>query len=382
VGFAPSRGSGITRRAWLGGTLGAAGVPPLGAGPAREADAAARDARGALDARLRLSLNESPYGPSPRVVEALKGELQGLARYTTADEAGALIRQIAAFEAVSEEHVLLGEILEALGLQLGLRGGPGGEFLFSQPGYTALVDAARPVGGVAVPLPLDLRQQNDLPAFLARVGPRTRAVFLVNPHNPSGTVSPAAELKAAVGALARKTLVVVDEAYLDYLDDFAERTLVEAVRGGQNVIVFRTFSKLHGLAALPLGYAVGPAGLLESLRKSGLGNPRALNRLAVRAAAVSLGDPGYGRRVRAEVGQERARVQAALDSWKVRHSDARASFVFFQSARGQAEVAGALSAEGIEIGRAFPPLLDWTRISLGLPEDNRRVLAALHPLLT
>jgi histidinol-phosphate aminotransferase len=375
--------SGTTRRAWLGGTLAAAGVPLLGAGPARAADAAARGERGARDDRLRLSLNESPYGPSPRVIAALgvKGGLQDLARYTTADEAGALTRQIAALEGVSEEQVLLGEILEALGLQLGLRGGPGGEFLYSEPGYTALVDAARPVGGVAVPLPLDPRQQNDLPAFLARVGPRTRAVFLVNPHNPSGTVSPAAELKAAVGELARKTLVVVDEAYLDYLDDFAERTLVEAVRGGQNVIVFRTFSKLHGLAALPLGYAVGPAGLLESLRGSGLGNPRALNRLATRAAAVSLGDPGHRRRVRAKVEQERAHFHEALDSWKVRHSEARASFVFFQSARGQAEVAAALAAEGIEIGRAFPPLLDWTRISLGLPDQNRRVLAALRPLL-
>jgi histidinol-phosphate aminotransferase len=125
---------------------------------------------------------------------------------------------------------------------------------------------------------------------------------------------------------------------------------------------------------------VGPAGLLESLRKSGLGNPRALNRLATRAAAVSLVDPGHGRWVRAKVKQERANVHETLDSWKVRHSDARASFVFFQSARGQAEAA-ALAANSIEIGRAFPPLLDWTRISLGLPDQNRRVLAALRPLL-
>jgi histidinol-phosphate aminotransferase len=272
-------------------------------------------------------------------------------------------------------------VLEALGLQLGLRGGPGGELVFSEPGYTALVDAARPVGGVAIPLPLDPRQQNDLAAFVARVGPRTRAAFLVNPHNPSGTVSPASDLKAAVGELARKTLVVVDEAYLDYLDDFGERTLVGAVREGQNVIVFRTFSKLHGLAALPLGYAVGPAGLLESLRRSGLGNPRALNRLAVKAAAASLGDPGYRWLVRAKVAQERTRFHETLGSWKVRHSDARASFVFFESARGQAEIARSLAAEGIEIGRAFPPLLNWTRISLGLPGENRRVLTALGPLL-
>jgi len=162
------------------------------------------------------------------VTKALNGALHGLERYTTSDEASALTRQIAELERVPESQVVLGEILEPLGLYLGLRGGPGGELVYSEPGYTALVDAAQPVGGIGVPVPLDARLENNLPQLRAKLTARTRALFLVNPHNPSGTLSDAAGFKTFVAELAKQTLVIVDEAYLEYAGDFAERTLVSA----------------------------------------------------------------------------------------------------------------------------------------------------------
>jgi histidinol-phosphate aminotransferase len=330
--------------------------------------------------RINVSLNENPFGPSPRVTEALRLELHGLERYTE-DEARALSHQIAQFEQVPDEQVILGEILEPLGAQLGLQGGPGGEFLYSVPGYPALVDAARPVGGVGVPIPLNARLENDLTAFRAKLSNRTRAAFLVNPHNPSGTVNDAVEFKASVAELAKKTLVIVDEAYLDYTDDLPARTAVECVRAGDNVLVFRTFSKLHALAALPLGYAIAPLRLAAELRKQGLGSSHSLNRLAVRAAAASLADSAYLASVRAKVSSERARWLDVLNELKLRHTDARASFIFFECRLTQAEVAKALAADGIDIGRAFPPLLNWTRISIGLPAENQRVQVALRKLL-
>jgi len=366
-----------SRRRWLvvAGQAGAAALltPTASvAGPS----SSSRRAR----ARINVSLNESAYGPSPQVARALTLELRGLERYT-GDEARALVRQISELEGVAEEQVLLGEVLEPLGLQLGLNGGPGGDFLFSEPGYTALVDAARPVGGVGVPVPLNARQENDLPTFGARLTRRSRAVFLVNPHNPSGTLSEASELRAAVADFSKKALVVVDEAYLDYQDDWRTRSLVELVRAGENVVVFRTFSKLHGLAALPLGYAVAPRKLADDLRRSGLGSPRSLNRLAVRAASVSLRDTAYLEQVRARVRLERERYQAVFAELKLRSSAAQASFVFFESKRPQPDLAAALAAEDIDIGRAFPPLLNWTRISIGLPAENQRVQAALRRAL-
>ena len=367
----------VLRRDWLAGALrtGAAFALPSGQALAAPLQTVPNRA-----SRVSVALNENAFGPSPRVIQALSADLHGLERYT-GDEARELTRQIAQFENVPEEQIVLGEVLEPLGLQLGLQGGPGGEFLYSDPGYTALVDAARPVGGVAVPIPLDARLGNDLAAFHAKLSARTRAVFLVNPHNPSGTLSDPAQLEAAVSELSKKALVVVDEAYLDYTDELAKRTLVGRVRAGENVIVLRTFSKLHGLAALPLGYAVAPRALADTLRKSGLGSARSLNRLAVRAAAASLRDPGHLLSVRTKVKLERTRFHELLAELKLRHSDSNASFVFFESPRPQPVLAAALAAEGIDVGRAFPPLSNWTRITLGLPAENLRVQAALRRAL-
>jgi histidinol-phosphate aminotransferase len=131
------------------------------------------------------------------------------------------------------------------------------------------------------------------------------------------------------------------------------------------------------LAALPFGYAIAPRRLADALRVSGLGNPRSLNRLAVRAASVSLGDTAHLARVRTRVKLERTRYHELFSRLGLRFSDARASFVFFESKRPQAELAARLAAEAIEIGRAFPPLLNWTRISIGLPDENLRGAARL-----
>jgi histidinol-phosphate aminotransferase len=236
------------------------------------------------------------------------------------------------------------------------------------------------VGGVGVPVPLNSRLENDLAAFRSKLSSRTRAVFLVNPHNPSGTVSDSAEFRNFVAEVAQKALVIVDEAYLDYTGELAQRTAVERVRAGDNVLVFRTFSKLHALAALPLGYAIAPLKLAADLRKRGLGSSHGLNRLAVRAAAASVADGAYHASVRGQVSVERARWHQVLDDLKLKHSDARASFVFFESRLAQAEIAKGLASEGIDIGRAFPPLSNWTRISIGLPAENQRVQAALRKL--
>jgi histidinol-phosphate aminotransferase len=273
------------------------------------------------------------------------------------------------------------EVLEALGHHLARQGGPGGEIVYSNPGYTALVEAAQAYGGVGAPVPLDAQLGNDLPALRARIGPRTRAVFLVNPHNPSGTLNEAAALHEFVAQAARHVAVVVDEAYLELAPDFAERSLARQVAPGGRVIVFRTFTKFFGLAALPLGYAILPIELAGTLRQQGLGAARAQSRLAVVVAArASLSDTTYQERVRRAVGSERERWFEVLDSLGLRRTRAAGNFVFFRSGRPHAKVASALAERGIDIGRAFPPLDDWARISIGLPEENARAQQALRQI--
>ena len=334
-------------------------------------------------APVRLTLNENPFGPSPLAAQAIQAELvggAGLFRYV-GDEADAFAAQVAACEGVAPEQIVVGEILESLGLHLSLRGGPGGEFIYSVPGYPALVDAAARVGGVVVAVPLNRRLENDLPAIAAKVNARTRAVFLVNPHNPSGTVNDVAEFVAFVRQVSKRALVIVDEAYIEFSDDYAKRTAVALTRAGENVIVFRTFAKVHGLAGLPLGYAVAPRELADYLRRQGLGSPRELNRLALAAGSASLRDTAYIGRVHDAVAAGRAQWHATLDALKLRHTDSQANFVYFDAGWPQADVAKTLLAAGVVIGRAFPPYDTWVRITIGLPEENARAQAALRQAL-
>ncbi len=329
---------------------------------------------------IRLSLNENPFGPSPLALQAIKTQLAGLSRYT-GSELAEFTGTIAAHEDIAAEHIVLGEILDVLGLYLSAHGGPGGEFIYSEPGYTALVDAVAPAGGVVVPVPLNARLENDLPAIAGKVNARTRAVYLVNPHNPSGTVSGAEEFIDFVHELSKRALVIVDEAYLEFAPDFAQRTVVSLVRGGDQVVVFRTFSKIYGLASLVIGYMLAPAELAASMKRLGIGAFFDVNRLSLVAANASLQDTGYIASVRAKVAAERDTWHELFRTRKVRFTDSHGNFVFFDSGRPHQEIAAALAAQGIEVGRPYPSLPTWVRISIGLPEDNAIARQAVGDLL-
>jgi len=303
----------LTRRDYLTASGLALGAMALSAAKG-SADAAPR----AL--RARLSLNENPFGPSPRALQAIRDQSAELWRYVD-DEADVLTPAIVAREGVSADQIVLGEILEALGRHLAASGPAGAEFIYSEPGYTALVNAVRPAGGVVVGVPLNDRLENDLAAIAAKVTAKTRAVYLVNPHNPSGTVSDAVPFTAFVRDLSQRATVIVDEAYLEFEPDFAQRTVAGLTRVGGNVIVFRTFGKLYGLAGLNVGYAIAPKPLAASLKRAGIGTPETLTRPALSAAAASLRDDDYVTTTRAMVKVERDKWHLLFDGLKLRHTE-------------------------------------------------------------
>ena len=330
---------------------------------------------------VHLNLNENAYGPSPQVRAAIERELSRISRYADADAAKELTEQIAVYERVAAEQIVLGEILATLGLYLGSEGGPGGEFLYSTPGYLALIDAAAHVGGVGVPVPLNANYENDLAALSAGINSRTRALYLINPHNPTGTVSDNHALKSFLRESSQHAPVIVDEAYLEYTPDFASRSAVSLVRDGANVLVFRTFDKIHGLAGLPIGYALVPRPLADALHKQGVSDAESLGRLNIAAASAALADRDHVPHVRDRVAQERAKWNRVLDELRVTHTASTANFVFFDTGRPQQEFAEALRKRGVEIGRAFPPYAHWARITIGLPSENRLVQNYVRELL-
>ena len=346
-----------------GAELAAAGSADCGAGPC-----------------VRLALNENPFGPSPLVTAALQKEFGRLFRYTEA-EADDLVGAVAAHEDVAREQVVLGELLEPLGAYLATAGAPGGEFLYSDPGYTALIDTAVAAGGRSIAVPLDDRMQNDIAGIRSRLGPQTRAVFLVNPHNPTGIAAEPGPWREFAREVAQRALLIVDEAYLEFADRFPERSLVDLVRAGENVIVFRTFAKAYGLAGLDMGYALMPASLGRAVAERGAANPHLLNRLAVAAAAASLRDPAHLAFVVAAVAREREIWLAWLKGRGLRHTASRANFIFFETGIEHARFAAAMRARGVLIGRAFPPYERWARVSIGLPRENERARAVAARIL-
>ena len=332
-------------------------------------------------APVYLNLNENALGPSPRVQSAVERVFPQLARYATAELAQMFIEQVAAYEQVPPEQIILGEILGGLGLQLSSTGGPGGEFLYSTPGYLALVSAASQVGGVGVPVPLNTNYQNDLPALRQRLGAKTRAVYLINPHNPTGTLNDTAAFQAFLRDASQRAPIIVDEAYLEYSADFRARSAVSLVREGANVLVFRTFDKIHGLAALPIGYTIGPRDLIASLKQQGLGDAEGLGRLNLAAAAAALADTDHVGRVRDTIAVERKKWHDLLDELHLRHTVSAANFVFFDSGRPHAQVAARMREQGVIVARAFPPYVDWVRITIGTAEQNALAQRALRQSL-
>jgi histidinol-phosphate aminotransferase len=330
---------------------------------------------------VRLSLNENPYGPSPGVAEAVQLELNRLNRYADSQAAQRLTEQIATYEHIPVEHVVLGEILEFLGLYLSSEGGPGGEFIYSTPGYLALIDAAARVGGVGVPVPLNAQFQNDLPALSGKVNQQTRAIYLVNPHNPTGTVNDGEEFKRFLLKNSQNAVAIVDEAYLEYTADFRSRSAVSLVRDGANVMVFRTFDKIHALAGLPIGYVLAPRALADALRKQGAGVAESLGQLNIVAASAALRDTAQLERTRQAVAHERMLWLSVLHDLKLQHTEPYANFVFFNAGMPQPKLAAAIVSQGIDIGRAHPPYASWARITIGLPEENQCAQAALRHTL-
>lgn len=358
---------GFTRRDWLAATgivVAAAAVP------------ATCQARTAAATAVRLNLNENSFGPSPNVAKAIEATLGNIARYVEPGEVDALAQQIARIEGVAPEQVVIGEVLEPLGLYLARQRPGGGTIVYSAPGYTALVDAAAPLGGTAKPVPLNARLENDLPALLAAIDTRTLAVNLVNPHNPSGTVNDTAAFDAFIIEAAQRTLVVVDEAYLEY-DDLAGRSAIRQLRAGANVLVFRTLAKAYGLAGLSIGYALAPADLAKGLRDAGIGAPHSLSRINLAAASAALADQAYIARVRDWTRTGRQRLQQAIDATGLERTDSRTNFVYFRTPAADALRAEAAKRD-IRIGRAFPPLGDWVRITVGTPKEVDAVLRLLR----
>jgi histidinol-phosphate aminotransferase len=317
----------------------------------------------------KLSSNESPYGPLPSVTEVIAEAGRGINRYPD-NGAEALIGAIAARFAVPAEHVAVGcgsvgvlkQLIEAVAE-------PGAEVAYAWRSFEAYPPLADLAGAASVRVPLR-DEAHDLGAMAAAITPRTRLVLVCNPNNPTGTVVGAAELTGFLDWVPGDCLVVLDEAYREYVRDASTPDGIDLYRDRPNVAVLRTFSKAYGLAGLRVGFLIGHPPVAEAVRKTML--PFTVSSVAQAAAVASLAaEPELLERVEYTV-KERGRVRDALlaDGWAV--PPAEANFIWLRLGEHTTAFAAACEQRGIAV-RPFAG--EGARISIGTPEANDAFLA-------
>jgi histidinol-phosphate aminotransferase len=324
---------------------------------------------------IRLSANESPLGPSPRVIEALRREATRVHLYPdgSATELRALLAQRLG---LSPDWLVVGNGADEL-LCLVARAAfePGDEVVIPHPAFEPYATEAILAGARIVTSPLD-GYDTDLDDMLARVTPQTKAVFVCTPHNPASTIVQRAKLEHFLDGLrGDPPLCIVDEAYRDFCDDPDTPDGVDLVRRHQTVIALRTFSKIAGLAGLRIGYAIARPECIEVLNR--VRAPYNVNRLAQVAAVAALEDQSHLERTRGLILAERPRLRAALAERGAPSPLSQANFLLVRVGERAAKLraalfdAGIIVKDGAVIG--YPGHL---RISIGTREQNDLVLAA------
>jgi len=317
---------------------------------------------------FKLSSNENPFPPHPAVLAAIRD--LDINRYP--DATALVVRErLAERHDVTPDEIIVGAGSVALLAQLiSAAATVGDEVVFAWRSFEAYPGLVTVAGATSVRVPLTADARHDLPAMAAAVTDRTRAVIVCTPNNPTGTVVTAAEFEAFMAAVPSDLLVILDEAYAEFIDDQAAVDGASLVRRYPNLVILRTFSKAYGLAGLRVGYAIGPVAVLDAARSTAI--PLAVTEAAQRAVLAAMQvEPELLARVR-ELAARRDAVQAALreQGWRVPVS--QGNFVWLPTGPATAAAGEAFAAVGI-VARVFPP--EGIRVSIGEAESVASLLA-------
>ncbi|WP_030615386.1 histidinol-phosphate transaminase [Streptomyces sclerotialus] len=319
----------------------------------------------------KLSSNENPYPPLPGVLESAVAAAGAFNRYPDMACTG-LMAELSERFGVPAEHLATGTGSVGVAQQLvQSTAGPGDEVIYAWRSFEAYPIITQVSGATSVQVPLDENEVHDLDEMLAAVTERTRLIFVCNPNNPTGTVVRRAELERFLDAVPSDVLVVLDEAYREFIRDTEVPDGIELYRDRPNVCVLRTFSKAYGLAGLRVGFAIAHEPVAAALRKTAV--PFGVSQLAQDAAVASLrSEDALLERVDALVA-ERSRVAETLTAqgWTVPES--QANFVWLRLGERTVDFARACEQAGAVV-RPFPG--EGVRVSIGETEANDIFLKA------
>ena len=326
---------------------------------------------------IKLASNEVPYGPLPGVVEAITRAAEQSHRYPDMGVV-ALRDKIAERYGVAAERVGTGCGSVAMAEHLARATcGVGDEIVYSWRSFEAYPIIAATTGATSVPVPNTATHGHDLDAMLAAVTDRTRMILVCNPNNPTGTALRRPELDAFLDAVPANVLVVLDEAYREFVTDPTVPDAMTAYADRPNVVVLRTLSKAWGMAGLRVGFIVGSPEVATTVRK--VITPFSTSSVAQAAAMAALDQVPEMERRASLVIAERERVLAATRQLVPDVPESQANFVWLPLGDGSAAFAGACEAEGV-IVRPFQG--DGVRVTVGTAEENDAFLAAAQKALS
>jgi len=366
----------IDRRQWLK-TIGlSSGFTILGGLQGMALDYPSRPF--SLDGPIKLNSNENPYGPSKNVRAVISDSFDIACRYPF-QYLRELVTDIARKEGVSRDCIVVTggstEGLCATGLVYGLGGG---EIIAADPTFQAMLSYAETFGAHVHRVPLNDKMEHDLNAMSRRITSKTRLVFLCNPNNPTGTLLEKSALRDFCTTYDNKAVIFSDEAYYDFITEPGYPSMVELVKEDRNVIVSKTFSKVYGLAGMRIGYLVARPDIATRLKQAVMANS---NVLAIEAAREALRDDDFYKFSLLKNTEAKAHIYKTLDGLGLSYIPSHTNFVFFRTGKPIENMIAGMLKENVMIGRPFPPMTDWARISTGTMEEVRTFGLALQKVM-
>jgi histidinol-phosphate aminotransferase len=329
------------------------------------------------DDAVKINANEFPEGPTARALEALaKVAAQGN-RYQY-PETDALVAAAAKLEGLEPQHfsVYPGSSLALHHAVISFTS-PAKPLVTADPGYEAAARAAEFIGAKVVRVPLAKDASHDLPAMLAAAKASSAGlIYVCNPNNPTGTVTPRAEIEALIAAKPKDSVVLLDEAYIHFSD---EPPGVDLVRAGRDVVLLRTFSKIYGMAGLRAGFAIARPDLLA--RMTGW-NTGALPVTAMAAARTMLGEPDAIAARKRGNAERRADLMRFFAAHGFAYTPSVANHLMVDSRRPTKQVIDALVKRGVYVGRPWPVWPTHVRVSIGSAADMERFKTAFLEVLS
>jgi histidinol-phosphate aminotransferase len=324
---------------------------------------------------VKLASNESPLPPFPEVQAAVAAAAADVHRYPE-DSCHYLVADLADHLGVTPEHLWMGAGSSQLIMSAALTiGGPGTSAVFAQPSFVMYPISTALAGSEAIAVPLDGHARHDVDALIAAVRDDTTVLYVCNPNNPTGTSIGADAVRRLVDQVPSEVMVMVDEAYFEYVTDPEYGTALPLVDSHDNVVVLRTFSKVYGLAGLRVGYAVAQPHVIRHLRRGQ--PPFSVSSIAQEAARVALRHRDrLSERVAANTAG-RDQIEAGLAVRDLEYVPSETNFVLFTPPGDPAAFADALLKRGVIVR----PIGGRLRVSVGLTDENARFLAAVDELL-